>query len=150
MTKLQAIRSFMNYVLREQIVIAKDRLESGNFAMDIINSVPRVILPQDLNATHDECDKAFRKDFIQRCPLARGFSSITLTLLHECGHWETRSNMDIIEYSKMKYNVYTQEQYMKIPWEHLATEWAICWLYSPMNRKVAKAFEKNYFGYGKE
>ena len=60
------------------------------------------------------------------------------------------SIMDIVEYKKMHQKVHSQEEYMEIPWEHLATEWAICWLYSPVNRKIAKAFEKDYFGYGKE
>ena len=150
MTKLQAIRKFMGAVLDEQIVIAKDKFADSNFGMDINNTIPRIKLPYNLNFTPDEVDKIFRKDFVNRCPLARGFSSITLTLLHECGHWATRSVMDIVEYDKMHWQAYTQEQYMAIPWEHLATDWAICWLYSPVNRKIAKAFEKEYFGYGKE
>ena len=150
MTKLQAIRKFMEFVLEEKIVIARDRFEENNYGMDIVNPIPRVKLPKSFDSTPDEVDKAFRKNFIERCPLAQGFSSITLTLLHECGHWATRSVMDMIEYDKMHWQAYTQEQYMAIPWEHLATDWAICWLYSPVNRKIAKAFEKDYFGYGKE
>ncbi len=150
MTKLQAIRAFMNYVLGEKIVIANDKYEDSNFAMDISNSIPRIKLPRNLTFTPDEADKAFRKDFIERCPMAQGFSSITITLLHECGHWATRSIMDIVEYDKMKYNADTPEDYINIPWEHLATEWAICWLYSPVNRKMAKVFEQFYFGHRKE
>lgn len=150
MTKLQAIRFFMSFVLEEKITIAKDKFEDSNFGMDIFNSNPRVKLPRNLNFKPDECDKAFRKNFIKRCPLAQGFSSITITLLHECGHWATRSIMNIVEYEKMHQQIHSQEEYMEIPWEHLATEWAICWLYSPVNRKIAKVFEKEYFGYGKE
>lgn len=150
MTKLQAIRAFMNFVLEEKVTIAKDKFENYNFGMDVINPTPRVKLPCNLDFPPDECDKAFRKDFVERCPLAKGFSSITLTLLHECGHWATRSIMDMFEYEKLHKKVHSQEEYMKIPWEHLATEWAICWLYSPVNRKIAKEFEKDYFGYGKE
>lgn len=150
MTKLQAIRNFMGLVLNEQVIIARDKFIDYNFAMDINNPIPRVKLPYDLNFTPDEADKDFRRNFVDRCPLARGFSSLTLTLLHECGHWATRSVMDIIEYDKMHWQAYTQEQYMAIPWEHLATDWAICWLYSPINRKIAKAFEKDYFKYRKE
>ena len=150
MTKLQAIRWFMTSVLEEKIIIARDKFDNYNFGMDMINPTPRVKLPQDLNAVPDECDKAFRKNFVSRCPLAQGFSSVTLTLLHECGHWATRSVLDMIEYDKMHRKAYSQEEYMEIPWEHLATEWAICWLYSPVNRKIAKEFEENYFGYGKE
>lgn len=150
MTKLQAIRWFMTYVVEEKVIIARDKYDNYNFGMDMINPTPRVKLPQDLNAIPDEYDKAFRKNFVSRCPLAQGFSSITLTLLHECGHWATRSLMDMLEYDKMYKKVKSQEEYMEIPWEHIATEWAICWLYSPVNRKIAKEFEKNYFGYGKE
>ena len=150
MTKLQAIRFFMNYVLEDKIVIAKDKFETTNFGMDVLNSTPRLKLPRNLNFKPDACDKAFRKDFTDRCPMAKGFSSITITLLHECGHWATRSIMDIVEYEKMHSQVCSQEEYMQIPWEHLATEWAICWLYSPINRKIAKMFERFYFGYGKE
>ena len=150
MTKLQAIRSFMTYVLEEKVTIANDKFESSNFGMDIINSTPRVKLPRNLDFKPDRCDRAFRKNFVKRCPLAQGFSSITITLLHECGHWATRSIMDIVEYEKMHSKVCSQEEYMQIPWEHLATEWAICWLYSPVNRKIAKEFEKDYFGYRKE
>ena len=146
MTKLQAIRSFMNYVLEDKVTIARDKFENSNFGMDIMNPNPRLKLPRNLDFQPDECDKAFRKNFVERCPLARGFSSITITLLHECGHWATRSIMDIVEYEKMHCQVCSQEEYMEIPWEHLATEWAICWLYSPVNRKMAKAFEKEYFG----
>lgn len=150
MTKLQAIRAFTNSVLDQKIIIAKEKFEDNNFAMGIFDDVPRLKLPKNLNFKYDNIDKSFRRNFVERCPLARGFSSITLTLLHECGHWATRSVMNIVEYSKMREDAYTQEQYMQIPWEHLATEWAICWLYSPVNRKIAKEFEKDYFGYGKE
>ena len=150
MTKLQAIRMFMRFVLNEPVVIAKDRFDYSNFGMDVVNPIPRIKLPKDLNVKPDANDKAFRKDFVKRCPLAQGFSSITITLLHECGHWATRSVMDFFEYDKMHKKVHSQEEYMKIPWEHLATEWAICWLYSPVNRKMAKVFEQLYFGYRKE
>ena len=150
MTKLQAIRAFMNLVLEEKVIIAKDKFEDSNFAIGVLTDQPRLKLPRNLNFKYDEADKSFRKDFITRCPFARGFSSITLTLLHECGHWATRSVIDVVEYERMVNTAYTQEQYMAVPWEHLATEWAICWLHSPANRKIAKAFEKNYFGYGKE
>ena len=150
MTKLQAIRWFMKDVLGEPVTIARNRMPVFNFGMDIINPTPRLVLPYSLNCKSDEVDKLFRKNFISRCPFAQGFSNITITLLHECGHWATRSIMDMFEYDKMHKKAHSQEEYMKIPWEHLATEWAICWLYSPVNRKMAKVFEQLYFGYRKE
>ena len=146
MTKLQAIRNFTQFVLGEKVTIARDRFDESNWAMDIVNTNPRIKLPKDLNAELDESDRIFRKDFTERCNLAKGFSYITLTLLHECGHWATRSVLDIVEYDKAVQTAYTQEMYMAIPWERLATEWAICWLNCPANRKKAKAFEKEYFG----
>lgn len=150
MTQLQAIRWFMKNVLCEPVTIAKDRMPVFNFGMDIMNPTPRLILPYNLNCKSDEVDKLFRKNFISRCPLAQGFSNITITLLHECGHWATRSIMDVVTYDKMKDKVNGMKEYMEIPWEHLATEWAICWLSSPINRKCAKEFERRYFGYGND
>jgi len=147
MTKLQAIRWFMRYVTGEEIIIAKDRFNESNYAMDISNEVPRLKLPRNLNGPSDENDKLFRQDFVARCPMARGFSNITLSLLHESGHWATRSVMNVVEYAKQVCNTLTQEEYMNVPWERLATEWAICWLNCPCNRRVAKLFEKAYFGY---
>lgn len=147
MTKLQAIRWFGKTVLGENITIARDKFDTTNWGMDIVNKNPRIKTPKTLVYKPDLCDKAFRTNFIERCPLAKGFSNITLTLLHECGHWATRSIMDIVEYDKFKDKAYTMELYMNIPWEHLATEWAICWLSSPINRKLAKEFEKYYFGH---
>lgn len=146
MTKLQAIRDFAQFVLGEKIIIARDRFDTLNYAMDIVNPSPRLKLPQDLNADLDASDRIFRKNFTDRCRLAKGFSNITLTILHECGHWATRSVMDVVEYDRMVENAEDQIAYMDIPWERLATEWAICWLQCPVNRQKAKAFEKSYFG----
>lgn len=146
MTKLQAIRWFITSVLNEPTTIARDKFHCSNYAMDISNPTPRIKLPVILDMK-DESDKIFRKDFTERCSIAKGFSHVTLTLLHECGHWATRSVMDIVEYDKMADTAPTQEEYMKIPWEHLATDWAICWLHCPANRQIAKEFERLYFGH---
>ena len=149
MTKLQAIRWFCNYCCGQKIIITRMRM-TDNFGMSWLDDEPRLHLPKDLNYKKDDRDYAFRQDFINRCPSARGFSNITLSLLHECGHWATRSVMNHLEYDKAVAKAFTQDEYMKIPWEHLATEWAICWLASSFNRKMAKEFEKDYFGYRKE
>ena len=147
MTKLQAIREFMTFVCEQPITSARDKCDFGNWAMDIANSTPRIKLPKTLDYPHDYSDIVFRKNFISLCPSAKGFSHITLTILHECGHWATRSVMDIVEYDKLASVAYTQEMYMANPWEMLATQWAVCWLCSPSNRKVAKDFERKYFGH---
>jgi hypothetical protein len=147
MTKLQAIREFCSFVCGQPIIIARDRFHENNWAMDIDDKVPRLKMPMQIPPSLDDTDKIFRKDFTERCPLAKGFSHITLTLLHECGHWATRSVMDVVEYDKWEKKSPTQIEYMMIPWEHLATDWAICWLNCPANRQIAKRFERDYFGY---
>ena len=142
MTKLQAIRQFANFLANEHVTIANDRCDKGNWAMDIDNPTPRLKIPKDLTY-RDDADKEFRKDFVTRCPIATGFSDITLTILHEFGHWYNRNVMDIVVYADMVEN---DENYFSNPYEVLATQWAICWLLCPANRKIAKDFEKKYFG----
>jgi hypothetical protein len=143
MTKLQAIREFINCVAGEHVTIARERCDCGNWAMDIDSSTPRLILPKDFEY-RDELDKEFRKDFTTRCPLAKGFSDVTLTILHEFGHWFNRNVVDIVVYSAMVRD--ETNDYFANPYEVLATQWAICWLLCPDNRKTAKAFEKHFFG----
>lgn len=142
MTKLQAIRQFANFLANEHVTIANDRCDKGNWAMDIDNSTPRLKIPKDLTY-RDDADKEFRNDFVARCPIAKGFSDVTLTILHEFGHWYNRNVMNIVVYADMVEN---DENYFSNPYEVLATQWAICWLLCPANRKIAKDFEKKYFG----
>jgi len=147
MTKLQAIRTFVSVVLEDKITIARNKLDHNwGMALNPELKQPRLYISNALDE-RDEADKFFRKDFIERCPLAQGFASITLTLLHECGHWATRSVFDIYTYEKQYEKIESMEQYVKNPYEMLATQWAICWLQDSINRKHAKAFEKAYFGY---
>jgi hypothetical protein len=143
MTKLQAIREFINCVSGEHVTIALERCDCGNWAMYIDSSTPRLILPKDFEY-RDELDKEFRKDFTTRCPLAKGFSDVTLTILHEFGHWFNRNVMNIVVYDAMVQD--ETANYFTNPYEVLATQWAICWLLCPANRKIAKAFEKHFFG----
>ena len=147
MTKLQAIRWFTNFVSCDNVIITKEKYEGTNFAMGIGDKQPRLKLPKDLNAPYDLGDKLFRKNFVERCPMAKGFSTVTLALLHECGHWHTRSIINMNVYTKMVDKAESHNDYFNIPYERLATEWAICWLSDPFNRMMAKTFEKQYFGY---
>lgn len=142
MTRLQAIRKFGNFLAGEKIIIARDRCSEGNWAMDITNTIPRLKVPKDLDYT-DEEDRMFRADFIVRCPIAKDFSDITLTILHEFGHWYTRNVMDVIVYNEI---IQREDDYFTNPYEILATQWAICWLLCPANQQVAKSFENEYFG----
>ena len=151
MTKEQAIRQFASHVLDETVVITRYRMSDGfNFSIAVSEAIPRLVIPKNLNCNFDEEDREFRRNFISRCPLARGFGNITIAILHECGHWATRNLMDFKTYDKMVEKAHGMKEYMEIPYEHLATEWAICWLHSPANRKLAKQFEREYFGYGND
>ena len=96
--------------------------------------------------------KEFRKNFVDRCPKARGFANITLSLLHELGHLETTwydfGDYDRdAEYAKILTLPTNQinHEYFKLPDEYAATEWAIEWLSKKENRIVAKQFERAFF-----
>lgn len=99
----------------------------------------------------------FETDFRRRFPTAKGFMGITITLLHELGHFETdekcydenpnynrlasltdaRAKAKSLEDLNFNY-------YFKLPDERYATEWAIEWLKDAEHRKIAKAFEKKF------
>ena len=147
MTKLQAIRWFASQITTDPVTIARKRLED-NWAIDLAvgQRTPRLLIPKNLQ-TNDDMDKKFRKNFVSRCKCAKGFSNATLAILHELGHWETRSVFNIIAYDKIAKTVRGMEEYMANPYEQLATQWAICWLQVPQNRRVAKQFEDYFFGH---
>lgn len=101
----------------------------------------------------------FYANFIERCPLARGFSKVTLALLHELGHFETynkipsnynrEKSVSEIRKKGREENISIWDLNIKYYFflcdETLATEWAIKWISNPQNRKLAKAFEKKFF-----
>lgn len=141
MTKLQAIRKFADIVAEEHVIICRER---DVWSMCMADNKPRLILPVDIDAI-DNDDRIFRNDFIRRCPLARGFAHVTLSILHEIGH---HFNREIYIFSDIVENEdETTEEHIKLPYEIVATDWAINWLQNPTNRKIAKQFEKEYFGY---
>ena len=136
MTKVQVIRQFANVVANERVIIAKER---DQWSINVNQIPPRLILPPDLNEVRD-VDKMFRADFIRRYPSARGFANVTISILHELGHHFTRE----IYLNTDKSEGDTMEEHLTLPAEVIATEWAINWLKDPINRKTAKAFEKEY------
>lgn len=139
MNKVQVIRKFIHQVANEKVIIAKER---DQWSINVNQIPPRLILPKDLNE-NDETDKMFRSDFIRRYSSAQGFANITLSILHELGHHFTRE----IYLNADKYEGDTMEEHLTLLTEVVATEWAIQWLKNSINRKIAKAFEKEYFGY---
>ena len=131
MTELTAIRDFVELITGIRPVIARKRDD-----WSVVSEADSMRMTVPTVYTGSETDKAFRKDFVSRCPLARGFADVTISILHEMGHFATRDNFN------------DMEKYMAIPYEMLATCWAICWLMDPDNRKEAKNFERNFFGRG--
>lgn len=96
--------------------------------------------------------RQFTDNFRSRCTIAKGFADITLTLLHELGHFEAHEEFEDYDRVKsIKYilSTYPREkvnlEYFKLPDEMAATEWAIEWLQDAEHRRIAKAFEKKFF-----
>lgn len=96
--------------------------------------------------------KQFANNFYKQCPGGRGFASVTLALLHELGHFYT-CDFDFGEYNREEEIAWIESLprdmtnlfYFLLPDEEAATNWAIEWLSNKENRKIAKAFEKQFF-----
>lgn len=140
MTKLQALRKFADEVAGEHVICNRDE----DWGMSLCDQHPRLIVPKDLDK-NDEGDKEFRIDFTERCPLARGFANVTISILHEIGHHFHRE--EYIFCDAEEYENAHGFDHFKLPCEMVATDWAITWLQDPDHRKLAKQFERNYFGY---
>lgn len=140
MTRLQAIRKFADIAAGEHVICS---FELNEWAMSMIDAHPRLMLPRDL-MQNDEGDKLFRKDFVERCPMGQGFANVTLSILHEIGHHFNREEYIFCDYEEYE-NAHGSEHF-KLKCEVVATDWAIEWLQDPFHRKIAKAFEHEFFG----
>ena len=138
MNKTRLIRNFASQVAGEHVIIPRER---DDWMMCMSDSKPRLVLPPDPDK-NDEGDKSFRKNFVSRCPLAKGFANVTISILHELGH---HFNREAYVFSTINEDDY--DSHYDIPYEIVATDWAIEWLQNAENRKMAKAFEREYFGY---
>lgn len=147
MTKLQAIRTFASTVMNRKVAIASQRMEGTNWSMIISGNTITLCIPQSFTVPFDEDDKKFRADFIRRYNPARGFSHTTLVILHELGHWATRFDFSWEDDEELRELAYDMDRYLLLPSEQLATDWAIDWLKDPEHRKLAKQFEKQFFGH---
>lgn len=136
MTKIQAIRQFASTVANEPVAIKR----TDEWASYVNHPYPYISVPKNLSVK-DEGDRAFRRDFVSRCPMARGFADVTLSVLHELGHFFNRDSFDESQEEGEEF-----ETHFSLPCEIIATNWAIEWLQSKENRRVAKAFEKEFFG----
>jgi hypothetical protein len=139
MTKLQAIRKFADYAAGEHVIITR-----GDWAMGMSDTKPRLYVPYNI-MQNDDNDKLFRLDFIARCPLARGFANVTISILHEIGHHFNRESY--ITTDSEQYDASEGYWHFMLPCEMDATDWAIEWLQDSEHRKIAKQFEKDFFGY---
>jgi len=85
----------------------------------------------------------------KRANYTKGFAQITKILLHELGHTYTYNQIIELygeqEMERLYANAETQEDYIHVPTEWVATQWAINWLADPEHRKIAKAFEKEFW-----
>ena len=106
----------------------------------------------NLDELYSRGHKQFAQDFFARCPMGRGFASITITILHEIGHMNAQQDFEgysRIEAIRELKNNFSREtinfEYFKLPDEKAATDWAIEWLSHPENRQKAKEFEKKFF-----
>lgn len=148
MTKLQAVRAFVTIVLKQDVVIARHRLDD-NWGMNIAEKTPRLSIPSNFNYKDDENDEMFYENFISRYSAAKEFNPITLAILHECGHWETRNEINWWFDDMLRNTAVTMEDYLCIPSERKATAWAIKWLKNKKHRAIAKQFEEYFFQKGK-
>ena len=107
----------------------------------------------DYHTPKDCGHREFGRNIHLRAPFTKGFSSVTLMLLHELGHQETLNEVPayydrakaIKSIQKMSNKTACHQRYFSLPDEYLATSWAIEWLTKKENRKIAKNFEKAFF-----
>ena len=126
--------------------------EEGFAVCPIEKDDPEFHFFYNLDELYSKGHKQFAQDFFARCPMGRGFASITITILHEIGHMNAQQDFEgynRIEAIRELKNNFPREtinfEYFKLPDEKAATDWAIEWLSHPENRRKAKEFEKKFF-----
>ena len=114
-----------------------------------------VKIEYDFNTMSDIGSREFRRNIVMRDESMKGFSNVTLSLLHELGHFATEDDVPVgynrfqaqAQYKKWGGEDYRllNLMYFSLPDEWLATQWAIDWLSDEDNRKRAKQFERDFF-----
>jgi hypothetical protein len=90
-------------------------------------------------------------DMNKRNKNIRNFSRITKILLHELGHLATafelygKNGENWYTYNLRKNKCRSQQEYVNMEDEYKATEWALNWIDDPINRKIARRFEKEFW-----
>ena len=138
MNQIQSIRQFAAIVIGEKITISNRRLQD-TWEIAIGGKSPYLYLPCNLNYKGDEWDKMFREDFVSKYTPANSLSDITISLLHELGHWMTRFDFDEEEDLRERRVADTPQKYLALQCEMLATAWAIEWLSNHYD--LAKQFD---------
>ena len=129
--------------------------DEQTFGVNVIdfvqNRTAKIFFMYDFDALnrddHNYC-KVFA-DMNERANYMRGFSRVTRSIVHEAGHLATiKDILDTIGEGSLwlqRSKAHSVYDYIHLPDEWAATEWAIKWLSDPENRKMAKEFEKKFF-----
>ena len=161
------MKSFINtasdmiYMIDDETEKAEILLHKGDSFMALLGECINYDSEQEIYYNFPELwaesSKIFREYWCAKCPMLKGFSDITISLLHELGHLET--NDAVREYFPIhtRYLAIKGAEaiasnykelnfiYFDLPDEKAATEWAIEWLSDAENRKITKKFEKEFF-----
>lgn len=134
-------------------IVLKQSSEEEGFAVCVSDiGDPTIVMWYNIESLWTRGHIQFAQNFYSRCPMSRGFASITISLLHELGHLHSQQEFD--DYDRLTALLKLREQYpketinleyFKLPDEKAATDWAIEWLADAENRKMAKAFEREFF-----
>ena len=153
--------SDMVYVTEDDIDKTEIILHKGDCFMALLGDCINYDSEQEMYYSFPELwaesSKMFREYWCAKCPMLKGFSDITISLLHELGHLET--NDVVREFFPLEIRTITMKGaetlaptykalnfiYFNLPDEKAATEWAIEWLSDPEHRKITKKFEKEFF-----
>lgn len=147
-----------------------DEIKFGNDVLEVKRSISvrkgrhgfcaylgayNVRIEYDFSKMSEIGSREFRRNIVMRDESMKGFSDVTLSLLHELGHFATEKDVPDgynrfqaqAQYKKWCGEDYRllNLMYFSLPDEWLATQWAIDWLSDEENRKRAKQFERDFF-----
>lgn len=130
-------------------------LTKGRYGFRAYLGAHEVKIEYDFSKMSEIGSREFRRNIVMRDESMKGFSNVTLSLLHELGHFATEDAVPVgynrfqaqAQYKKWGGEDYRllNLMYFSLPDEWLATQWAIDWLSDEENRKRAKRFEREFF-----
>lgn len=143
MTKKKAIKWFIKKITNDKVKLIHG--EDDDWAIHVEVPYVRLEVPSDLLMVTPS-DNEFRDFMIGRSPIAKKFSNVTISILHELGHYYNREIYDNTPEAEYKKSLKSNEAHFNLPCELVATDWAIEWLQDKKNRKLARKFEGKFFG----